>query len=124
MGCRFEIEGAGDAPWVALFHVERGWEPEVRLNVGAPAVQTVEPAVILFRASEVAVEADYVSVAGLDPDAPEEAASILFAGNGGHVEDCRGSVAEKVVSNVAKIVVLTIKTVRVHQEHLEQPTPM
>src|ERR1700723_3450308 len=38
----FELEGAGDALRVTLFNVERGRQPEVRLNVGAPAVEVIE----------------------------------------------------------------------------------
>ena len=36
-----ELEGAGDALGVALFDVEGGGQPEVGLDVGAPAVEVV-----------------------------------------------------------------------------------
>ncbi len=67
-----ELEGAGDALRVALLDVEGGGEPEVGLDVGAPAIEVVPLAVVGFGAGEVAVEADYVAVAGLDPDAAKK----------------------------------------------------
>ncbi len=76
---RLELQGAGDALGIALFHVEGGRQPEVGLHVRAPAVEVVELLRESFSvAGEVAVEADDVAVAGLDPDAAEEAAVVRF----------------------------------------------
>ena len=115
-----ELQGAGDALGVALLNVERGGEPEVGLDVGAPAVEVVALAVVGSGAGEVAVEADDVAVAGLDPDAAEEAAGGVLAVDGGDVEDGGGSVAEEVVADEAEGVVLTVKAVRVHEQHLDE----
>jgi hypothetical protein len=48
---------------VALFDVEGGGQPQVRLHVGAPAIEVVELLHGLDGAGEVAVEADHVAVA-------------------------------------------------------------
>src|SRR5216684_2158392 len=108
---RFELEGAGNALWVALFDVERGREPEVRLNVGAPAVEVVELFLVFLGAGEVAVEADDVAVAGLDPDTAEEAAEVLLARDRRYIEDRGGSVAEEVIAHVAEVIVLPVEVV-------------
>ncbi len=115
-----ELEGAGDALGIALLNVEGGGQPEVGLDVGAPAVEVVELLVILLLSGEVAVEADDVAAAGLDPDAAEEATGGTLAGDGGDVEDGGGSVAEEVVADVAEGVVLPVEVVRVHEDHLDE----
>ena len=48
-----ELEGAGDALGIALFDVEGGGEPEVGLDVGAPAIEVVELLVVFFGPGEV-----------------------------------------------------------------------
>ena len=116
----FELECARDALGVALFDVERGRQPEIGLNVRTPAVEVIELLLVFLRAGEVAVEADDVAVAGLDPDAAEEAAEVLLALNRRYVEDCGGRVAEEVIANIAEVVVLTVEVVGVHQEHLDE----
>src|SRR5258705_8140176 len=103
---RFELEGARDALRVTLFNVERGREPEIGLNVGAPAVEVVELLLVFLGTGEVAVETDDVAVAGLDPDAPEEAAEVFFARDRRYIEDRGGGVAEKVVADIAEVIVL------------------
>ncbi len=115
-----ELEGAGDALGIALLNVEGGGKPEVGLDVGAPAVEVVELLVILLLSGEVAVEADDVAVAGLDPDAAEEATGGALAGDGGDVEDGGGSVAEEVVADIAEGVVLLVEVVGVHEDHLDE----
>ena len=44
-----ELEGAGDALGVALLNIEGGGEPEIGLDVGAPAIEVVELLVSPFR---------------------------------------------------------------------------
>jgi len=117
---RLELEGASDALGIALFNIEGGGEPEVRLDIGAPAVEVVVLAVIFLAACEVSVETDDVAVAGLDPDAAEEAASGTFAVDRRYIEDGGGGVAEEVVADVAKDVVLPVKVVGVHEDHLDK----
>ena len=115
-----ELEGAGDALGIALFNIEGGREPEIRLNVGAPAIEVIELLLIFLRAGEVAVEADYVAVAGLDPDTAEEASEGALAVDRSDVEDGGWGVAEKVVADEAEGVVLFIEAVGVHQQHLDE----
>ncbi len=50
---RLELEGAGGAVGVALFDIEGGGEPDVGLDVGAPAVEVIVLALIFFAAGEV-----------------------------------------------------------------------
>ena len=64
---------------------------------------------VFFGAGEVAVEADDVAVAGLDPDAAEEAAEARLPLDGCYVEDGGGDVAEKVVADEAEGVVLAVE---------------
>jgi len=108
---RFELEGARDALRVTLFNVERGGEPEIGLNVGAPAVEVIELLLVFLSPGEVAIEADDVAVAGLNPDTAEEAAEVLLARDWCYVEDGSGGVAKKVVANVAEVIVLPVEVV-------------
>src|SRR5882757_9010351 len=117
---RFELEGARDALRVTLFNVERGGEPEIGLNVGAPAVEVIELLLVFLSPGEVAIEADDVAVAGLNPDTAEEAAEVLLARDWCYVEDGSGGVAKKVVANVAEVIVLPVEVVGVHQQHLDK----
>ena len=57
-------------------------KPEVRLDVGAPAIEVVVLLVILLGAGDVAVEADNVAIVGLYPDAADElAGEFIVAGD-------------------------------------------
>src|SRR5580692_8018703 len=116
----FELEGAGDALRVTLFNVERGRQPEVRLNVGAPAVEVIELLLVVLGAGEVAVEADDVAAASLDPDAAEEAAEVLLARDRRYIKDRGGRVTEEVVTYIAEVIVLPVEVVGVHQQHLNE----
>src|ERR1700682_268906 len=115
-----ELERAGDAVRVALFDVEGGGEPQVGLDVGAPAIKVIELAVVLFGAGEVSVEADYVAIAGLDPDASEEASESALPIERGDVEYGGGSGPEEVVADEAEHVVLAIEVIGVHEQHLDE----
>ena len=49
---RFKLDGILFALGVAFFHIKAGWQPKPGLHVGAPGVEVVVLADVLFRASE------------------------------------------------------------------------
>src|SRR5260370_35396718 len=92
---RLEFEGAGYALGIALLDVEGGGEPEIRLDIGTPAVEVVVLGHFFLGTGKVAVEADDVAVAGLDPDAAEETARGALAVDRRHAEGDRRRIAEE-----------------------------
>ncbi len=115
-----ELEGAGDALRIALFNIEGGGQPHIRLHIGAPAIEVIELLVILLATGEIPVEADYVAVASLNPDTSEESSEGAFAVDRSDVKDGGWGIAQKVIADEAEGVVLFIEAVRVHQQHLDE----
>ena len=117
---RFELQRARDTLRIALFHVEGCWKPKVGLDVRAPAIEVVILAGVFFRSGEVAVEADDIATASLNPDAAEEAASGSLSIARGDVKDSGRRRSEKLVANVTENIVLAVEVVRIHQHHLDK----
>src|SRR6202030_1817709 len=103
---------------LAFFAINEGGQPEIWLDVGAPAIKVKIPTGVA--ASTVsAIEAHHVVILILHPDASEEAA---FAGlvTRSYVEHQAAHFAEKFAAHIIKFVVLFIEAVGVDENHLQE----
>ena len=116
-----ELESAGDALGIALFDVEGGGEPEVGLDVGAPAIEVVELACSPSSVPEKSpLKRTTLPLRVSTQMRPKKRPIGALAVDGSDVEDGGGGVAEKVVADEAEGVVLAIEAVGVHEQHLDE----
>ena len=103
-----------------LFHIDGDGQPDSGLHVHPPTVE-VE---VVFRGilgvgpGVGAVEADYVAILVLDPDAAIEPAHAGYLGV--HVEDPGADRAQKLRPHKAEDVVLVVKARGVEEHHLHE----
>src|ERR1700731_3138002 len=118
-GLRFEIELLGQRVMqLAFFAVNEGGQPEIWLDVGAPAIKVKIPTAVAAAAVR-AIEAHPVVILILHPDASEEAAFPgLFTRS--YVEHQAAHFAEKFAAHIIKFVVLFIEAIGVDENHLQE----
>ena len=116
---RFEFQFLGQRIVQVLFlAVDEGWQPDARLNIGAPAVEMEVPAG-MAAATVSAVEADHVEVLILDPDTAQKAPLAGFWQRS-NVEHQAAYFTQEFAPHIVKFVMLLVESAGVDKDHLQE----
>src|ERR1700693_2771907 len=103
---------------LAFFAINEGRQPEIWLDVGAPAIKVKIPTGVTTAAVS-AIEAHHVVILILNPDSSEEAALAGLLARG-YVEHQAAHFSQEFAPHIIEFIVLFIEAAGVDKNHLQE----